>query len=69
MFKDKFQGENRRFDQMMDIEKMRLNEKNLLVLNFSLLYKTPVQSSRITWKEIQWDMNPISEYYTVTGVL
>lgn len=35
---------------------------------FMRIVQQVVQSSRITWKEIQWDMDPISEYFTVTGV-
>ena len=35
---------------------------------FMRIVQQVVRSSRITWKEIQWDMDPISEYFTVPGV-
>ena len=34
---------------------------------FMRIVQQVVKSSRITWPTIKWDMDPISEYYVVTG--
>ena len=36
---------------------------------FMHIVQQVVRSSKITWSEIQWDMDPISEYYMNTGAL
>ena len=34
---------------------------------FMRIVQQVVRSSRVTWPMIKWDMDPISEYYVVTG--
>ncbi len=44
-------------------------KSNNIGKKFMRIVQQVMQSSRVTWKKIQWDMDPISEYFLTTGAL